>query len=78
MFFYCEKKLLINKSELKINNILNVMTNKKIEKKLTDEFSSFVKQFESYNYSKKKRNLDNIKQTITQLNELIIKIDNQL
>ena len=78
MFFYCEKRLLINKSELKINNILNVMTNKKIEKKLTDEFSSFVKQFESYNYSKKKRNLDNIKQTITQLNELIIKIDNQL
>ena len=78
MFFYCEKRLFINKSDLKINNILNVMTNKKIEKKLTDEFSSFVKQFESYNYSKKKRNLDNIKETITQLNELIIKIDNQL
>ena len=78
MFFYCEKRLFINKSELKINNISNVMTNKKIEKKLTDEFSSFVMQFESYNYSKKKRNLDNIKQTITQLNELIIKIDNQL
>ena len=78
MFFYCEKRFLINKSELKINNISNVMTNKKIEKKLTDDFSSFIKQFESYNYSKKKRNLDNIKQIITQLNELIIKIDNQL
>ena len=78
MFFYCEKRLFINKSDLKINNISNIMINKKIEKKLVNEFSSYVKQFESYNYSKKKRNLDNIKHTITQLKELIIKIDNQL